>query len=134
LELEARATLPAWDLIAQYTRTRTRDETTGFRLANVPEQSAAVWGVHKLAVYGLPGVKAGLGVRHIGQTWDGNDALPTPSATLVDAMVSWDTGQWAYALNVTNLADKTYLAACLDRGDCWYGTKRKAVLSATYRW
>jgi iron complex outermembrane receptor protein len=36
-------------------------------------------------------------------------------------------------LNVQNLADKTYVSTCLDRGDCFYGARRHANLTATYR-
>lgn len=133
LELEANARLPAWDLVASFTRTATKDRSTDTRLANVPERSAAVWAVHRFSAWGLPRLRAGLGVRHVGATWDGADTLKTDSATLVDAMAAWDTGDWLLALNVSNLADKTYFAACLDRGDCWYGSKRKAVATVTYR-
>lgn len=134
-ELEARADLRQWDVVAAYSRTHATDDETGHKLPNVPEHTAALWAVHKLGAYGLPGAKVGLGVRHVGKTWDGTDTLSTDAVTLFDAMASWDSGdRWLYALNVTNLADKTYFAACLDRGDCWYGNKRKVTVSATYRW
>jgi iron complex outermembrane receptor protein len=60
-------------------------------------------------------------------------APETPSVTLYDAMISLDQGQWRYALNVQNLADKVYVATCLGRGDCWYGARRTVVASAAYR-
>ena len=69
----------------------------------------------------------------MGETWDGLDALATPSNTLVDAMFSLDYGPWRYALNATNLFDETYLATCLDRGDCWFGSRRNVSLKAAYR-
>ena len=56
------------------------------------------------------------------------------SVNLVDAMISWDSQQWRVALNVNNLADKTYVSTCLGRGDCWYGARRNTVLSASYKW
>ncbi|MCW7536438.1 TonB-dependent siderophore receptor [Aquabacterium sp. A7-Y] len=133
LELSFNGRLQAWDLVANYTRTETRDRSTGKRLPNEPEQSASVWAVHRFDHLGLRGVKAGLGVRHIGKTWDGSDTFTTPSATLLDAMAAWNTGSWVYALNIGNLADKTYLVACQERGDCWYGTRRKIVATASYR-
>lgn len=142
LELEAVATLSAWDVVASYTYTDSEvsgssdsnDPTLGKRLANVPEHMAKLWAVHTFGAYGLPQLRAGLGVRYVGKTWSDSNALVTPSNTLLDAMASWDEGAWRFALNVSNLADKTYLATCLDRGDCWFGTKRKAVASLTYRW
>lgn len=133
-ELELRADLAAWQLIVSWTRTRSEDTETGARLANVPENSASLWAVHRLDAYGLPRVRAGFGVRHIGPAWDGYDTLRTAPVTVMDAMLGWDIQRWAFALNVTNLADKTYFAACLNRGDCWYGTKRELVMTASYRW
>jgi len=57
----------------------------------------------------------------------------TPSVTLLDAMLAWDSAHWRYALNINNLADKTYISVCLGRGDCWYVARRSVVASATYR-
>ena len=39
-------------------------------------------------------------------------AVEVPSFTLLDAMVSYTTGPWRFALNATNLADKTYIGSC----------------------
>jgi iron complex outermembrane receptor protein len=142
LELEAAANLRAWDLVANYTYsdvklTSTTPDDVRYldqQLGNIPRHSAAVWAVHNLGVWGLPGLKAGLGVRRVGKTWDGTGGLPVPATTLFDALVAYDLDAWRLALNVNNLSDKTYVASCLERGDCWYGNKRRAVLSATYRW
>lgn len=134
VELETAANLRDWDLLASYTYTRTRDDATGARLANVPDRSASLWALHKFADYGWPALRAGVGVRRIGATWDGADSLRTPAVTLLDALLSWDSGSWNYALNASNLTDKVYFATCLNRGDCWYGTRRKLTASASYRW
>lgn len=77
-------------------------------------------------------MKAGLGVRYMSPFRDGA-APQTPSVTLLDAMLALEQGPWRYALNVQNLADKIYAATCLGRGDCWYGTRRTIVATATYR-
>ena len=53
---------------------------------------------------------------------------------MLDLIASYETGPWRFALNVNNVTDKTYIATCLERGDCWFGTQRTAVLSAGYRW
>lgn len=140
-EIEGNASLPAWDLIANYTymdarQTSVSDADAIYRdkqLAGIPRHSAAVWAVHKLDAYGVAGVKAGLGARYVGETRDGIDLTTTPSSTLVDLLLAWDRGPWRVALNVTNLTDKTYIATCLERGDCWFGTQRRAVLSMAYR-
>jgi iron complex outermembrane receptor protein len=80
----------------------------------------------------VDGLSVGAGVRWLGSFRDG--AAPhTPSVTLVDAMLAYETPSWRYALNVNNLFDKTYVSTCLSRGDCWYGSQRTIVASATYR-
>ena len=89
---------------------------------------------HNFDRYGLQGLKAGAGVRYVGKTSDGIDVTTTPSSTLLDLMLSYETGPWRLALNVANATDKTYIATCLDRGDCWFGTKRKAIATIGYRW
>lgn len=144
LELEIAANLADWDLIANYTYMDARQTKVGEdeaslayldkQLSGIPEHSAAVWALHKFDRYGLQGLKAGAGVRYVGETGDGIDVTTTPSTTLLDLMLSYETGPWRLALNVANATDKTYIATCLDRGDCWFGTKRKAIATIGYRW
>jgi iron complex outermembrane receptor protein len=49
-------------------------------------------------------------------------------------MLSYSSGPWRLALNVTNLADKVQISTCLARGDCFYGQRRTAALTARYAW
>jgi iron complex outermembrane recepter protein len=141
LELEATAALSKWDLVANYTYTDARQVSASEedirylnkQLHSIPEHSAALWAVHRFDLGGLAGFRAGAGVRYVGKTWDGTDSLATPSNTLIDAMASWEQGSWRYALNVSNLTDKTYIATCLERGDCWYGTRREIAATVGYR-
>lgn len=146
VELELNAALRAWDLIASYTHMDARqteaaggDAATylGRQLSGIPKDMASAWAVFKFGSLGLPalqGLRAGAGVRYVGKTSDGADVTDTPSYTLVDLMLSHDAGPWRLALNVSNLTDKTYVATCLERGDCWYGSRRKAVATVAYRW
>ncbi|BDU72287.1 TonB-dependent siderophore receptor [Mesoterricola silvestris] len=140
-ELEANANLPAWDLVAKYTLALAEftassdpaDPSLGKRVPNVPEHAASLWAVRKFRG-GLQGFRAGLGVRYVGVTWDGTDTQKTPANTLWDGLASYERGPWRFALNATNLFDRTYVVALLNRGDAWFGTRRKVVLSAGYRW
>lgn len=79
------------------------------------------------------GLNAGVGVRYVGATWDGTDSLRTPSYTLGDLMLGWESGPWDVALNVRNVTDEAYLSTCLSRGDCFVGEARTAVLRGSYR-
>lgn len=140
VELEFAANLRAWDLLAslswtdaQQTEVGAGDERyLGEQLGSVPKTQAAVWALHRVAA--LPGLRAGGGVRHVGEVGDGAGGTTVPAVTLLDLLVDYETGPWRLAFNVANATDKTYLATCLERGDCWFGTKRRAVLSAAYRW
>ncbi|MEI2415141.1 TonB-dependent siderophore receptor [Orrella sp. JC864] len=128
LELEWRGQIsPSVDLIAHYNYIDLDDELEG-----MPRHQAAAWGKYRFSVAGIDGFAAGAGVRWMSAFRDG-DAPTTQSVVLWDGMVSYETRHWRYALNVNNVTDKTYVATCLSRGDCWYGARRSIVASATYR-
>jgi iron complex outermembrane receptor protein len=127
-ELEARGKVAGdVELIAQYNYIDLDQQ-----LEAIPKHQASLWAKRGFTIAGTR-FSGGAGVRHMSDFQDG--AAPvTPAVNLVDAMISWENPQWRVALNVNNLADKTYVATCLGRGDCWYGARRNAVLSATYKW
>jgi iron complex outermembrane receptor protein len=133
VELELAANLPAWDLTAAYTHLDAKERGSGRPFAGIPQDQASVWAVHRLSAWGLGSWRVGLGVRHVGRSSDGDDTW-VPAVTLYDALLGYESGPWRAALNLGNLTDKTYLATCLDRGDCWFGAKRRAVVSVAYRW
>ncbi len=142
VELEAMGQAGSWSLIGSYTYTRVRASASSFgsdlnddeQFEGIPEHMASAWAVHDFARLGLPGFRLGGGVRYIGRIGDGTGAVHVPEVTLLDAMAAYQTGPWRFALNVNNLTDEPYIATCLARGDCWFGSRRKVVLSADYRW
>ncbi|ALN64277.1 tonB-dependent siderophore receptor family protein [Lysobacter antibioticus] len=101
------------------------------QLEATPRHQAAVWGKQRFSVGGRDGFAAGLGLRYM-SAFDSPPAPTTPSVTLADAMVSFETGAWRWALNVNNLTDKRYFSICMGRGDCWFGARRNIGLSATF--
>lgn len=128
IELELKTEIGRqFDLIANYNYIDLDEQLEG-----LPKHQASLWGKYRFALGNINGLSAGAGVRWLGGFQDG--AAPrTPSVTLVDAMLAYETPSWRYALNVNNLFDKTYVSTCLDRGDCWYGSRRSIIASATYR-
>ncbi|MGH8167917.1 MAG: TonB-dependent receptor domain-containing protein, partial [Woeseiaceae bacterium] len=102
------------------------EDPNGFRLASVPEIQASTWIGYRPEDRWL-GFKAGVGIRYVGDTYDGIDSLKTPSYTLGDLMVGYETEQWDFSLNVRNVTDKEYMATCLARGDCFPGENRTVV-------
>lgn len=140
LELESGGSVGRdWSWTAGYAYTdarvaRSNGTDKGKRLSGIPEHNVSAWLTHRFDIAGQKGYSAGAGVRHMTSSWDGLDALETPGITLLDAMLSWSSGPWRLALNVTNLADKVQITTCLARGDCFYGQRRSAALTARYAW
>ncbi len=126
LELRSRVTKGV-DVIANYIYTDLDPQ-----LDAQPKHMASMWGKYRFALAGQPGFAVGAGVRYLSAFGDGG-APETPAVTLFDAMLSYDNGPWRYALNVNNIADRTYEAICMDRGDCYYGARRTVMLSGAYR-
>jgi iron complex outermembrane recepter protein len=101
-------------------------------IEQLPHHQGAVWASVPFALGALHGFRAGLGARHFSSYRDGA-APTTPSVTLFDGMLAWERGPWRYALHGQNLADDTYVAACLGRGDCFYGARRSVYVTLSYR-
>ncbi|VVA46553.1 Ferrichrome-iron receptor precursor [Serratia ficaria] len=142
IELEARSKITdRLDLIAGYTYNKVKfkdavDGNDGNTPYLAPNQMASVWGQYD-AGYGL---NVGAGVRYIGKQWaDNENTLRIPSVTLVDASVRMNLDRvnsalkGAYVqLNVNNLTDRKYVAACYGTGYCYWGAERSVVASVGY--
>lgn len=98
----------------------------GFRLASIPDVQASTW-IGYRPQDRWPGFKAGVGLRYVGESYDGIDLLKTPSFTLGDLMVGYETEQWDFTLNVRNVTDEEYMSTCLARGDCFPGENRTVI-------
>ena len=133
-EIEARASLNRQlDLVAALATTDARVTKSnlgneGSRPASVPRNMASLWMDYRFA--SVPGLSAGVGVRYVGrqEIYD----LPVPSYTTYDAALRYQWDKWQFALNVKNLANKTYVAAC--PGTCFYGDERNITLTARVNW
>ena len=138
-EAEVQASLARqWDFTMGYAFTdakisRSNAGDQGTPVASVPRHTASAWLSHRFASEGRGGWTVGAGVRYTGSQWSGTSAISTPAATLADAMVAYDAGDWRVAFNVVNLADKVHITQCLARGDCFYGQARTYTLTSTYR-
>lgn len=130
---ELDAQIPWQDFAFELSYSHIETETSaGHRLASIPENQASLWATYRPSQT-LEGFKAGLGVRYVGENWNGADTLKTPSYTLLDAMVGYEFDQWDLTLNARNLTDKDYIATCLARGDCFLGEQRTVVARLAYR-
>lgn len=133
-EIEGRASLNRQlDLVAALGTTdaritRSNTATLGTRPTSVPRRQASLWADWRFAA--LPGLSAGFGARHVGEQEVGTYTVP--GSTVVDAAIRYQVDNWRFALNVKNLADRTYLASCSYA--CFYGDERNFTLSARYSW
>lgn len=108
-------------------------DQAGFRVESLPEHIASLWAVYTFHDGMLEGVSFGGGVRYNGPSWDGYDIVETPSFTLFDAMLAYETDRWRWSLNATNLEDEYYPTTCLNRGDCFLGAGRRITTGLTYK-
>lgn len=139
-ELEAKAALTRnLNLIAAYSYTDAR-VTQSNRPAEVgtrfraPFELLSVWADYGLGEWSLPGWSIGGGVRHTSNNPGSfNGGKATPGFTLFDLRVAYEHGPMSYALNIKNLADKTYISGeCYFYG-CRYGDPRTVTATVSYR-
>jgi iron complex outermembrane recepter protein len=140
LELEGTMSLAdGWNLRAAYAYVDamvTQDPVNvGKAPVTVPLNRASLWNDYTLQTGPLAGLQFGGGVRYVGATW-GDDAntFKVGSATVLDALLAYTRDNWRLSLNVTNLADTRYVAACYSLSGCFYAEGRKAIGKLTYRW
>jgi iron complex outermembrane recepter protein len=108
----------------------------------VPRNSASLWADYTFHGSVLNGLGFSGGVRYVGYTYGDNvNSFRVPAFTLLDAAVRYDVGAIDPALhglklqlNVANLLDKSYIAACTSGSDCNFGVRRTIYASAVYDW
>ncbi|EJN09722.1 TonB-dependent siderophore receptor [Herbaspirillum sp. YR522] len=146
LELEARSTFGRLDLIANYTYTDARTTRSnlaseiGQRVSGVPYHAASTWAQYDFGGVGLPGMKAGVGVRYQGQVPVAGLSSQIAGRTLVDAMLAYDLQQLGSAwrglqlkINAKNLFNRDYVQ-CVAATGCRYGEERNVIATISYRW
>ena len=138
LELESTASLADWDWTLAYAYTdaeisRSNAGDQGQAVPNIARHTASAWVTRRFAIAGVEGFSVGAGVRKTSGAWTGTTLISTPGATLLDAMLGFEQGDWRFALNAINLQDKVQITQCLARGDCFYGQRRTLTLTASVR-
>ncbi|UVH56763.1 TonB-dependent siderophore receptor [Variovorax paradoxus] len=137
-EFEARASLTRQlKLVASYTLldakiTRSLNpEELGKQPLNTARQTAALWLDYRFGSSELQGWSVGGGVRRVGKVPASVDnSSYNPAYTLVDAAIRYERGPYSFALNATNLFDKSYVAGYGQ----YFGQGRTVQAKLTYRW
>ena len=117
-----------------YTQASTADNAEiGKWFPQVPRNQLSL-----LTDYTVPGGRlarfgGNFGVRFIGQSFgDSDNTLNIPNYTLLDGALRYTFRHTEFAVNATNLTDKTYVATCTGVAYCGYGYKRNVLGSARY--
>ena len=118
-ELEAVVRMPQnFELTAAYSYTdakvltSSQTLTAGDRLAAQPRHLASIWGSKTFTVGGDWELRAGAGVRYIGNKIDASQTFLTPSVTLFDAMFSASKGPWTVSITGSNIFNEQYYDLC----------------------
>ncbi len=102
---------------------------------NTPEQLASLWMDYTIKTGPLTGLGFGGGIRYVGRSFaDQGNTLVVPDRVLGDAAVHYEWDHWRAAVNVSNIADTTYVASCSSDISCFYGDRRRIMGSLAYKW
>ncbi|CAA9502691.1 MAG: Ferrichrome-iron receptor [uncultured Sphingomonas sp.] len=105
----------------------------GADLPTTPKHKASVFFDYTIPRGTLAGFGFGAGGRYTSRS---AGSLPGPfnpvvyygeRATLFDATVHYDLPGWRFAINGSNIFDKTYVARCSGPGGCTYGAGRQVI-------
>lgn len=111
--------------------------TAGDRIADQPKHLAGLWGSKSFGLDNGWTLRAGAGVRYMGDKIDDSQTLLTPSVTLVDAMFTATKGPWALSLTSSNLFNKHYYDTCsaygTNSGTCTAAKDRTVLASLTHK-
>lgn len=151
IELSGKITLqPGLDFIAAYSHTdiKTTKSNTATLVGKSPVGAAAdtasLWIDYTFQNGPLAGFGFGGGVRYVGASFGdatNTAAMVVPAYTLGDLAVHYDLAGaspqlkgWKLAVNMTNIADKTYVSGCASSTQCFYGNGRTTLGTVRYQW
>lgn len=101
----------------------------------VPKQTANAWADYTFSEGMAKGLGLGAGIRYQGYSWaDALNTLKVPAATVADAAIRYNFGDWNTSLNFTNIFDKTYVKSCGGADVCGYAEPRTIMLRVGKTW
>lgn len=112
-------------------------QEVGAELPVTPKDKASVFVDWTFVRGPLAGFGIGGGVRYTSESQGG---LPGPFApvvytgeasTLLDAVVRYDTLNWRFAINGSNILDEEYVARCAGVANCNFGAGRQVIATIT---
>lgn len=110
--------------------------TAGDRIAGQPRNLASAWGTKTFQLGNDWTLRAGGGVRYVGNRIDASQTLKQPSVTLFDAMVTANYQDWELSVTSSNVFNKRYYDICniygANSGTC-VAAKDRTVLASVRR-
>lgn len=109
----------------------------GAPLSTTPKHKLSLFVDYTVQKGALGGLGFGMGGRY---TSSSAGSLPGPfnpvvyygqSATLFDAIIHYDRPGWRFAVNGSNIFDKSYVARCSGPAGCTYGAGRQVIGTVT---
>ncbi|MHC1481657.1 TonB-dependent siderophore receptor [Frateuria aurantia] len=143
IELEAHAQLTqdlvlvgSYSYLDQVTTSTRESDELGKRLVGIPRNTTALWLDYSFHDTALDGLGVNVGVRYIGSSYgDSDNTFKVPGYAVLDAGLHYERQNWSYYLNISNLANRLYLASCMYSANaCNYGALRSVMEGVTYRW
>ncbi|QTD55864.1 TonB-dependent siderophore receptor [Parasphingorhabdus cellanae] len=111
----------------------------GEPLPVTPRHRLALFGNYTVQQGALGGLGLGMGVRYSSKS---AGSLPGPfnpvvfngdASLLFDAIISYDTPDWRFAVNGSNIFDQRYVGRCARATGCNFGAGRQIIGTATYK-
>ncbi|WP_233349106.1 TonB-dependent siderophore receptor [Hyphomonas sp. CACIAM 19H1] len=112
-------------------------QEVGAELPVTPKDKASLFVDWTFVQGPMAGLGIGGGVRYTSESQGG---LPGPFApivytgeasTLFDAVIRYDTQNWRFAINGSNIFDEEYVARCAGVANCTYGAGRQVIATVT---
>ena len=111
----------------------------GAPLVTTPKHKASLFIDYSITDGSLSGFGLGAGVRYNSRS---AGALPGPFSPVIffgedpvlfDAIIRYDTQNWRFAINGSNILDKRYVARCASSFNCNFGASRQVIGTVTYK-
>lgn len=111
-------------------------EEIGARLTVTPKHDASLFLDYVFSDGALEGLGIGGGVRYASRSAGTlpsafSDAIYADDPVLFDAIVRYDTPDWRFAVNGSNILDKKYVARCNGPVGCNFGAARQVIGTVT---
>lgn len=103
----------------------------GAELPVTPKHKASLFVNYQFQRGGLGGLGVGAGVRYASKSAGSINGLFSDDPVLFDALLSYDTPGWRFAVNGSNIFDKRYVARCAAINNCNFGAGRQVIGSVT---